>query len=215
MPPKPKYSKDEIINAAYEIMEEQGIDAVVAREVGKKLGTTTGPIFTFFSGMDELKEAVYQKCIKEVLDYLKESLEYVPAFKEFGLRTIRYAYKHQNAYQLIFLKYNIEGQTSIFNRDILKILEPMTGEISRFFDITYDQATDLIEKMAIYTHGVASLVIASGVDFPEEKINHDFSIMCLSLVAGCKIKNGDFDLNRMKAILDNPDIIPVKKPKNI
>ena len=62
---KPKCSKEDIINAAYELMIESGVDSIVSREVGKKLGTTTAPIFTFFSGMNELKEEVYQKTLKE------------------------------------------------------------------------------------------------------------------------------------------------------
>ena len=46
MPPKPKYTKEEIVAAAYEITREKGIDAVVAREVGRRLNTSSSPIFT-------------------------------------------------------------------------------------------------------------------------------------------------------------------------
>ena len=37
MPPKPKYTKEEIVHAAYELTREKGIEAVVAREVGHRL----------------------------------------------------------------------------------------------------------------------------------------------------------------------------------
>ena len=40
MPPRPKFTKEEIVDAAYRIMETKGIDAVVAREVGRELGAT-------------------------------------------------------------------------------------------------------------------------------------------------------------------------------
>ena len=39
MPPRPKYTREEIIRAAYELTREKGIDAVAAREVGKRLNT--------------------------------------------------------------------------------------------------------------------------------------------------------------------------------
>ena len=38
MPPKPKYTREEIVNAAFEMTREGGIQSVVARELGKKLG---------------------------------------------------------------------------------------------------------------------------------------------------------------------------------
>ena len=60
MPPKPKYTKEEIIQAAFELTREKGIDAVVAREVGKRLNTSSSPIFTVWSSMEQLKGEVRQ-----------------------------------------------------------------------------------------------------------------------------------------------------------
>ena len=40
MPPKPKYTKEEIIAAAFELVREAGSDALTAREVGKRLSTS-------------------------------------------------------------------------------------------------------------------------------------------------------------------------------
>ena len=50
MPPKPKYTRDEVIQAAFELTEAKGILNVTARDVGRRLGTTPTPIFTYFSG---------------------------------------------------------------------------------------------------------------------------------------------------------------------
>ena len=58
MPPKPKYTKEEIIAAAFELVREAGSDALTAREVGKRLSTSSSPIFTVFRDMDELRCAV-------------------------------------------------------------------------------------------------------------------------------------------------------------
>ncbi len=51
MPPKPKFSREDIINAAFDIMQKSGADAMTAREVGKYLGTSSTPIFTAFNDM--------------------------------------------------------------------------------------------------------------------------------------------------------------------
>ena len=44
LPPKPKFTKEEITNAALTVAREKGIAAVSAREVALVLGTSTRPI---------------------------------------------------------------------------------------------------------------------------------------------------------------------------
>ena len=46
MPPKPKFTKEELIKVALELTREGGIDSVVARNLGKKLNTAPSTIFT-------------------------------------------------------------------------------------------------------------------------------------------------------------------------
>ena len=58
MPPKPKFTRDEIVSAALALVRERGESALTAREVGKALGVSSSPIFTTFRDMDELKAAV-------------------------------------------------------------------------------------------------------------------------------------------------------------
>ena len=91
MPPKPKYTREEIIDAAFEIARTEGIDAVVARNIAKKLGTSSSPIFTFFSGIDEVKDAVLQKTAAFYRERSLPVKQYNIAFKQFGIEFIRFA----------------------------------------------------------------------------------------------------------------------------
>ena len=54
MPPKARYTKDEIGNAAYQLIRNEGTDALTARSLATALGTSTAPIFTAFSGLNVL-----------------------------------------------------------------------------------------------------------------------------------------------------------------
>ena len=58
MPPKPKFTKDEIVTAAFELARAEGAGAYRAREVGRRLGVSSSPIFTVFTDMAELHAAV-------------------------------------------------------------------------------------------------------------------------------------------------------------
>ena len=55
MPPKPKFTREEIAAAALEIVKESGVDALTARNLGDRLGTSSRPIFTAFKNMSEVK----------------------------------------------------------------------------------------------------------------------------------------------------------------
>ena len=48
MPPKFKFTKEEIINAALDLTRENGISSVTARRLGEKLGSSAKPIFQPF-----------------------------------------------------------------------------------------------------------------------------------------------------------------------
>lgn len=58
MPPKAKFTKEEIIEAALEITRSEGFQALTARALGTKLGSSSRPIFTLFQNMDEVQQEV-------------------------------------------------------------------------------------------------------------------------------------------------------------
>ena len=58
MPPKAKFSREEIIDAAINIVREDGFDALTSRALGTKLGSSARPIFTVFQNMEEVQQVV-------------------------------------------------------------------------------------------------------------------------------------------------------------
>lgn len=46
MPPKQKFTKEEVVNAALEITRRDGINALTARRLGAELDSSSRPIFT-------------------------------------------------------------------------------------------------------------------------------------------------------------------------
>ena len=208
MPPKPKYTRDEVIQAAFELTEAKGILDVTARDVGKRLGTTPTPIFTYFNGMDELKEAVYQKALRESTDYISECINYTPAFKEFGLRWIRYAYEHPNIYRMVYLFEGVQKPVIGFvNGDLVDALKPMKYEVMNYFKLGDEQARILVNEMLIYAQGIATLCIQTG-EYNEDNVNLSIGRVCVSLVNGLKLEERNIDveaaMNMMQHLADYP-----------
>ena len=52
MPPKAKFTKTEIIEAALNIVRTDGYEALTSRALGIYLGSSARPIFTVFKNME-------------------------------------------------------------------------------------------------------------------------------------------------------------------
>ena len=59
MPPRTKITKDMIINAAFEIIRDDGADMINARKIAEKLKCSTQPVLYQFKSMEKIKNAVY------------------------------------------------------------------------------------------------------------------------------------------------------------
>lgn len=211
MPPKPKFTREEVINAAYDLLEQGGMDAVVAREVGNQLGCTVAPIFTCFENMEELRAAVHQKALAFFGAYMSDCVDYFPAFKEFGLRWVRLASEHPHVYSEIFLRKNDDVPGDFFNNDFWQMLTPILTEITTTFSVSMADAEHVMKDMLIYAHGLAALQISSHSPISEEELRINLSRMCISHIAGIQARDGRINEPMLRNMLAHLDMIPHKK----
>ena len=61
MPPKAKFTKAEIIEAALNIVRADGYEALTSRALGTYLGSSARPIFTVFKNMEEVQQEDLQE----------------------------------------------------------------------------------------------------------------------------------------------------------
>ncbi|MGN1154741.1 MAG: TetR/AcrR family transcriptional regulator [Agathobacter sp.] len=204
MPPKPKCTKEEIINAAFELTREKGIDAVVAREVGKRLNTSSSPIFTVWNSMEELKEEVRLLARQKYQQYMADIFEYSPAFKELGMRCVRFAAEEPNLYRLLFLSQRDEHSPYIrFKEEVGNIFVPLVKEIRRTFEISEEDAEDLFHQMIIFANGIATYVITDADSFSQKEVSRHLSRVCIGIVLADKLRDGTIDLSTAKAMTDS------------
>ena len=214
MPPKPKYTKEEIVNAAYELTREKGIDAVVAREVGKRLNTSSSPIFTAWSSMQELREEVYKQARQKYQEYMGDIFDYSPAFKEFGMRCVEFAAQEPNLYRMLFLSQRDEHSPYVrFKQEFERIFTPLVEESRKTFELSGDDAEELLNQMIIFANGIAAFIITDTDSFSKETVSHHLSKVCVGIVLSSKLRDGSMDLPTAKAMVDPCviDRIPQKK----
>lgn len=171
MPPKAKFTREQISRAALDIIREQGIENVTARELGKKLGSSACPIFTVFENMAQVIEMAKQAARDLYGEYIKAGLGETPAFKGVGTQYIRFAMEEPKLFQLLFMS---ERQDRPDVLHILPEIDENYPAILRSVESSYGVYGKLAEKLYrhlwIYTHGIAVLCATNMCAFTAEEI---------------------------------------------
>ncbi len=102
MPPSVRYSREEIGREAYELVREQGIDALTARDLAARLGVSTRPIFTAFLNMDDLESFIREMAYSEIDDAISSSVTAKSSVSDIGRALIRFSEKEKNIWDLAF-----------------------------------------------------------------------------------------------------------------
>lgn len=172
MPPKPKFAKEDVVQAGLAIVKEQGMDHLSARALAQELGSSSCPIFTVFGSMDEVREAVLDEAKHVYAEYVKWGLTQTPAFKGAGTAYIRFAMEEPKLFTLLFMR-ELPGTP-----DIDSVLPRMDDNYDQILDsiidtygLSQDVANRLYEHLTIYTHGIATLCVTRMCRFTSEQIS--------------------------------------------
>ena len=106
MPPKIKVTKDEILDAAIDIVRQNGPAAINARTVAKALNCSTQPVFSNFATMEALRQGVRDRAEQICAEYLRreeESGKY-PVYKANGMAYIRFAKEERELFKLLYMR---------------------------------------------------------------------------------------------------------------
>ena len=189
MPPKPKFTKEEIVTAALELVSEKGIEALTARELGVRLGSSARPIFTVFNSMDEVQEEVRAAALKRFESYAEKAMHYTPVFKQVGMQMILFAMEEPKLYQLVYMSENA-GATDFegITQQLGDVAQLCVDVIQRDYGLSAEDAKTLFEHVWIYTFGIGALCATGMCRFSQDEIiqmlGQDFMAMLFYAKSG-------------------------------
>ena len=189
MPPTPKFTKEEIGTAALELVSEKGIEALTARELGVRLGSSARPIFTVFNSMDEVQEEVRAAALKRFESYAEKAMHYTPVFKQVGMQMILFAIEEPKLYQLVYMSENA-GATDFegITQQLGDVAQLCVDVIQRDYGLSAEDAKTLFEHVWIYTFGIGALCATGMCRFSQDEIiqmlGQDFMAMLFYAKSG-------------------------------
>lgn len=170
MPRTIKTSKEMILNKAFEILREQGLDGINAREIAKRIGCSVQPLFYQFENMDELKKELLVEAEKYLYDYLlKNKIEGIPEYKQVGVNYIKFAQEEKKLFQTLFMN-GEELLPLAFSNNSSEEYKELEKLIKISTNLDKNNIKEFHNRMWIFVHGIATLIANKTIKLTEEQI---------------------------------------------
>ncbi len=166
MPPKFKFTRDEVIAAALELTREGGLKTLTARSLAARLGSSPKPIFGLFQSMEEVQGEVFRAAEMLYRSYLQADMAagQYPPYKASGLAYIRFAREEKELFRLLFMR-DRTGETIEENRAEVR---PLLELIMQNLGIGEADAYLLHMELWLYVHGIAAMIATNYLDWDQE-----------------------------------------------
>jgi hypothetical protein len=163
---KESITKQDILNAAFEMARQEGVGQVSARNLAARAGCSTQPIFRVYKNMEELGEDIFIKSI----EFFESFYEAFPKthetpFVDLGLAYIQFARQEQQLFRLLFLSEKRHGKSlyDMLNGESGAVVKEINN--AKFYGCK--NPSEIFMKMWILIHGCACMSLTGDYDLQE------------------------------------------------
>lgn len=183
MAPKFKFTKEEVLTVTIDFIRENGIEALTARELAKKLESSTKVIFSLFSNMKNLEDEAKFVAENIFSEKVNLALKDDSPFKRLGVEYILFSKNEPKLFQWLFMKKGIEvGSFKDFlpmrDYEYRSVIESIDEE----YKISIENAKKFYEHLFIYSHGIATLTVTGIYNFTPSEIIEYMAEVAKSLI---------------------------------
>lgn len=186
MPPKNKFSKQQIIEKGFEIAKNEGIEAISVRRIAKELNSSIAPIYVNFKDINELKRAVVNKVFEISKDF--SNIKFTgDKFLDIGIASLKFANEYSVLFRELVLTKNeyMKDYDEKVGEDILDFI----SEDNELKNFTKDELNTIFLKMRVFQLGLSAMVAN---EFLPEYFDEDKQINLLKSAGEDVINNSIF-----------------------
>lgn len=154
--PKQKITKDMVINAAFELARDGGMEQLIVKNIAHRLGCSVQPIYSYCSSMSSLRTEVMEQAASFVKQYLEKHTDPDNLFQSTGHAFVRLAREEPHIFKMFILhpRHNISSLDELYRSETD---EGAAKSIASSFGISLSQAKALHLNMLIYTIGIGTI----------------------------------------------------------
>ena len=198
MAPKNKFTKEEMVKAAMQVVRDKGIDGLTAKTMADELGTSTQPVFTAFGSMEIVRQEVYAAAVRMYDSYVDAGLKEKIPFFGVGMQYIRFAQQEPELYRFLFLTRAQDREYSVMKsmRHLRELVRPTLVNV---YHITAEEADLYFRDLWFVVHSLSTLIVTGDCPYSDREIGQiltGFSIsICKSIKEIPGFAAGTFDLD--------------------
>ena len=159
-----------ILNAAFDITRNEGIEKLSNREIAKKMNCSIRPIYYQFKNSEELYKALYNKINSYFYDFIMKNIaDDIPHYKQIGINYIKFAQEETNLFKVLFMSPSRNLPNTFVETD----KTGFAGVVAAIKLSTHLSDKDIKSfhtKMWIFVHGIATLTVSRSFKFTDEQI---------------------------------------------
>lgn len=185
MPPSEKFSKEDILRAAMQIVEQDGCEELNARRLAGALHCSVQPIYRHFETMDALRNAVAEQAYSLYKTQMCGGAEQ-NGYRGMGLAYIRFARDYPNCFKLLFMRESGLRPERFIEQD--DVGNQVLSQGQQFSGLTSEQQRTFHMKVWLFTHGIASVVAMKTVTFTDGEIETMLTDTVRQMLIGYRIE---------------------------
>ena len=169
MPPKFKFTREQIVAAALEVTRKNGITGLTARGLAAELGSSAKPIFGLFQNMEEVQREVVSAANTLYQSYIKKGMadSKFPPYKASGIAYIQFAKEEKELFKLLFMRDRTDEKIEENREEIRPILDLIMKNLG----IDENEAYFFHLELWLYVHGIATMIATKYLEWDIEFID--------------------------------------------
>ena len=169
MPPKFKFTREQIVAAALEVTRKNGITGLTARGLAAELGSSAKPIFGLFQNMEEVQREVVSAANTLYQSYIKKGMadNKFPPYKASGIAYIQFAKEEKELFKLLFMCDRTDEKIEENREEIRPILDLIMKNLG----IDENEAYFFHLELWLYVHGIATMIATNYLEWDIEFID--------------------------------------------
>lgn len=188
MPPKPRITREMILDAAYAIAREQGAEQINARTIAERLGCSTQPVLYHFDHVEDIRREVYRMADEYQTACLMQMPENVNPMAAIGLNYIRFAAEEKPLFRLLFQSDSFQGQGIVQLMDTPE-LAPVLDVFQREAGLTLEQTKQVFKALFLLVHGYASMLANNTMDYDEDEVVPTLEMAFAGMIGAMKMED--------------------------
>lgn len=156
MPPKKKFTAEQIVETAFHIAKTEGMDSITIRKVAEQMGSSIAPIYVNFEDVEELKRAVVQR-VHELGKQMVLEQDTGSPFGDIGAASLQFAKEYPILFRDLAMKPNDYMQN--YDQDMGDALVSHMEQDPDLAEFDEEELRLILFKMRVFQAGLSIMAV--------------------------------------------------------